>query len=346
MQYIDMKTVTVKPNESGQRLDKLLSKILKNAGTSFIYKMLRKKNITLNGKKCEGNEKVNENDQITFFFSDETFLKFTTGEDTGKTEASRPEGIAKTLTPQEIVYEDEDIIVVNKPQGELSQKAVESDLSVNERILSYLNAKGIGVNEAFKPGVCNRLDRNTSGLIVAGKSLRGTQEFARILRSHDLRKFYLTVVRGRLDKKLRSVVYLSKDEQANKVDISQTPKEGYDKIETEIFPLIAGDKYSLAAIRLITGKTHQIRAHLAHLGHCVVGDTKYGGKHLPDEPSHQLLHAFLLCFPNDCSLKGIAGKSISVLPPKSFMSFASKVFNEETIKNAIMEFERTERFQP
>jgi 23S rRNA pseudouridine955/2504/2580 synthase len=338
-----MITIKAGKNESGQRFDKLLMKLLKEAPSSFVYKMLRKKNITLNGKKAEGKEKVEEGDEITFFLSDETYEKFS-GKGGQKTDM--PAGPA--VSDKEIVYEDEDIIIVNKPVGELSQKAKEDDISLNERVLNYLSKKGIGQNEAFTPGVCNRIDRNTSGLVIAGKSLAGLQEASRLLKSHDLKKFYLCSAVGEIKKNMKVEAWILKDEKTNKVTVFDEKKEGCEKIEAEIIPLIQGKEASLLAVRLITGKTHQIRAQLSYLGHPLVGDVKYGYKKREGiKVNHQLLHAFMLVFPeNTGKLPELSKKTVSCLPPAEFSDTVKLFFKEEDYDNAIMEFKRTQGFQP
>ena len=164
-----MKKLIVGTNESGQRLDKYLGKTLSEAPKSFIYKMLRKKNITLNDKKADGSEKLNVGDTVTFWLSDETFDKFK-----GVVENMS----AKRLPKPEIIYEDNQIIIMNKAPGVLSQKAAPEDVSINEMMIGWLLESGQLTKEmlqTFHPSVCNRLDRNTSGLITGGKTLAALQ---------------------------------------------------------------------------------------------------------------------------------------------------------------------------
>ena len=164
-----MKEIVIRENEAGQRLDKLLGKYLSQAPKSFLYKMLRKKNITLNGKKAEGKEQTCAGDVVRIFLSDETYAKFSSGTHQGFQIEKIP-----SLDPAQIIYEDHHILILNKPAGILSQKANPEDVSVNEQILSYLLEKGELTEEelkTFRPSVCNRLDRNTSGLLIAGKTL-------------------------------------------------------------------------------------------------------------------------------------------------------------------------------
>ena len=360
-----MKSFLVSQNEAGQRLDKLLAKYLDAAPKSFLYKMLRKKNITLNGKKADGAEKVTEGDEIRLFLSDETIEGFQSNKrknigsviDIGTKESVHEE--INVLKAEEIVYEDEHVLIANKPAGELSQKAKKEDISINERIVVYLrNRYGIG-RDSFTPGICNRLDRNTTGLIIAGKSLTGLQELSELLKQRTLHKYYLCIVAGKAEKQRHLTGYLKKEESTNTVTIlseeeflrRKADKREYDRIETELVPLISVGGYSLLAIQLITGKTHQIRAHLASIGLPLLGDTKYsGGKGNAQEINrklhlkYQLLHAYLLQFPMlTGALQKLSNQVISVEPPAKFAKAAEELFGKEEWKNAIMEFARSKR---
>ena len=182
-----MREVTIGAKESGQRFSKFLEKYFKEAQTSFLYKMLRKKNIKLNDKKATGSEMLQTGDKVTVFFSDETFEKFR-----GETKK-----VIYPVIDLDIVYEDEDVLIVNKPAGMLSQKAKSQDVTLVEYILGYLQKKGEwSPKDSLKPGICNRLDRNTSGLVIAGKSLRGLQKMSELLKDRTMDKYYLTIVEG------------------------------------------------------------------------------------------------------------------------------------------------------
>ncbi len=382
-----MKKFYVEQNEAGQRLDKLLSKLLNKAPKSFLYKMLRKKNIVLNGKKADGSEKLALKDEITLFLSDETIAQFTE-----QTEATQHD---KEL---DIIYEDKHILVVNKPIGELSQKAEKEDVSMVEYILSYLlTSKQLTKEQlaSFKPGICNRLDRNTSGLLIAGKSLPGLQEMAEILKDRSLGKYYLCIVKGRLVDRKRVEGYLSKAEDINKVTIYPTKTGDAEYICTEYEPLLwtganngsskgypeprteetdgahkqpltvqreglsgkynatddlqgeripAGRKpgssaegikgeFTLLKVKLITGRSHQIRAHLASLGHPLIGDYKYGDQKtnhyfkMHYGLNHQLLHSYQIEFPE---LKGelshLSGKKLTAKEPDIFLRIKKDLF--------------------
>ncbi|NLO10604.1 MAG: RluA family pseudouridine synthase, partial [Clostridiales bacterium] len=224
-----MKEILVNENQAGQRLDKLLLKVLNDAPKSFIYKMLRKKNIVLNGKKAEGSEIVRQKDEIRLYLSDDTMAKFST-----------PTELSINHYDLDIIYEDNNILVLNKPIGLLSQRATKSDISIVDHVISYmLSSKQISNEElqSFKPGICNRLDRNTSGLLIAGKTLIGLQEMARIIRERKLDKYYLSIVRGRLSEKKEITGYLTKDKQSNRVTISSKQTENSDYIATQYEPL-------------------------------------------------------------------------------------------------------------
>lgn len=301
-----MQEIIVASNDAGQRLDKFLSRYLNLAPKSFLYKMLRKKNIVLNGKKADGSEKISEADSIKLFLADETIASF---RDNDNTAGSTPGVDKKTAGQQtarlsiknmpDIVYEDKNILIVNKPAGMLSQKAKPTDISANEYIKEYILSKSDG-NSLFTPSVCNRLDRNTSGLLTAGKTLNGTQKLSEQFRSHKLEKYYLCAVCGSVKERIKTDAYLYKDEKTNKVTISKIEKPGYSHILTEYIPVSSNGKYSLVKIRLYTGKSHQIRAHMAYLGYPLVGDAKYGSKAVNKECADkyninsQLLHSFEL----------------------------------------------------
>ena len=288
-----MKELEVKAQESGQRFDKYLSRYLKEAPKSFLYKMLRKKNITLNGKKASGNEKLEVNDKVQLFFSDETLEKFM-GEEKEVKKGSL-----------EILYEDENVIFINKPAGMLSQKAKEGDVSLNEHILNYLIDSGhlpVSQLRTFRPSICNRLDRNTSGMVCAGKSLAGLQFLSRIFHDRTLHKYYLCLVKGRIERDNHIKGYLHKDKKTNKVTVSREKSEDSMPIETAYHPLGSNGKMTLLEVELITGRTHQIRAHLSSIGHPLLGDGKYGDaefnrKYAGYGVKYQLLHAYKLVIP-------------------------------------------------
>ena len=310
-----MQELHVTENEAGQRLDKLLAKFLNQAPKSFLYKMMRKKNIVLNGKKCTGNEKLKQGDSIKLFFSDETIEKFSAGT------YAIPKKEKINMLP--IIYEDEQILLMNKPVGVLSQKAKDSDVSAVEILINYLMETDQLSKEQFRtfhPSICNRLDRNTSGILVAGKTLPALQEMNRFFKERTIAKYYRCLVKGRVIKSEDYIKgYLVKDQKTNKVSITKKRTEEGVPIETEYCVIQSNDEVSLLEVHLITGKTHQIRAHLASIGHPIIGDYKYGDKQINEMYRQayglksQLLHAYRLEMPS-------SNGSLAYLNDKKFVA--------------------------
>jgi 23S rRNA pseudouridine955/2504/2580 synthase len=278
----------------------------------------------------------------------------------------------------DIIYEDKHILVVNKPLGVLSQKAEKEDVSMVEYIISYLlRSKQLTKEQlaSFKPAVCNRLDRNTGGILIAGKSLIGLQEMAKLLKSRSLGKYYLCIVKGKVEGKKRIEGFLSKDEDKNLVKIYPMQKEDTEYICTEYEPLAfskyakkeetaakeeaylrnlkktnlenkgisapGGDEeivglYTLLQVKLITGRSHQIRAHLASIGYPVLGDFKYGDQ----KTNHyfkkkygltfQLLHSYRMVFPAiEGELSYLSGKEFTARVPEAFAKVRKDLFSGE-----------------
>lgn len=339
-----MKEITITKREEGQRFDRFLGKYLPGASSGFLHKMLRKKNIKLNGKKAEGKEKLNAGDLIQIFFSDETLEKFqnplsgeayssdsnrhTDGKDRNRAgiagqrntntrsaaNTGQRNGEPRRLTREEaelrkqvkVLYASEDILVFHKPAGMLSQRAKATDDSLNDYLIDYCIEQGIITREelaGFRPSVANRLDRNTSGIVLAGISIKGLQMLSEMLRKRTLGKYYLCLVEGRVKEDARIAGYLTKEEKNNKVSLHKEKAEGASYIETEYKVLKSTEKASLLKIRLITGKSHQIRGHLASVGHPVFGDYKYGNRDFnnqikwKDGINYQLLHSYELLVP-------------------------------------------------
>ena len=293
----------IEKNEAGQRLDKFLAKYMNEASKSFFYKMMRKKNITLNGKKCEGNEKLAEGDVVKLFLAEDTIEKFS---------SVQVQEVKKV--DLDILYEDDEIILVNKPAGMLSQKAKETDESLVEYLIDYLLGSGKLTESglrAFRPSVCNRLDRNTSGIVAAGKSLAGLQMLSGVFKDRSIHKYYQCLVSGEIRDVKTVDGWLLKDEKKNQVriltDVEAKRFEGKGgdeepkRIRTKYEPIATDGRFTLLKVTLLTGRSHQIRAHLASLGHPIVGDSKYGGvsKVNPSGRTvkYQLLHSYRLEFP-------------------------------------------------
>lgn len=317
-----MQALTITENEAGQRLDKLLAKYLNLAPKGFLYKMMRKKNITLNGRRCQGSEKLEAGDEIRFFLSDDTIARFS---------QPKPYASPKTAARQpklDVIYEDDHLLIVNKPAGMLSQKAKDSDHSLVEEIINYLiDSNHIRIEQlrTFRPSVCNRLDRNTSGLVVAGKSLAGLQIMSEVLKDRSIHKYYQCIVSGRLTKKQVIAGFLRKDEATNQVTIYPLEVENSVPIMTEYVPLAGSDRYTLLAVTLITGRTHQIRAHLASIGHPIVGDYKYGIGTVNAEVKQkygirsQMLHSWKLVMPKlPKPMEQVSGRTFTAPLPPAF----------------------------
>ena len=283
------------------RLDKYLKRILPASSNSFLYKMLRKKNIELNGKRAKGDEILKSGDSIKIFFSDDTFSKMS---ETVKEDLNIFLDAYKNIKNVEIVFEHEDFMIVNKPEGVLTQKDKSSIPSLNEWCIGYLLSKNYldeKTLKEFKPSVLNRLDRNTKGLVIFGKTLTGSQRLSELMKKRDIKKYYYAKTESGCSLNGLYKAYLSKDEKTNKVtiydDIKNIPSNiKYSPISTKINVLKSNTDYSLLEIELITGKSHQIRAHLAHLGYPLLGDKKYNGK-ADSGLRHQELIAYKLVFP-------------------------------------------------
>lgn len=318
-----MKELVIGKQDANQRLDKYLRKIFAGASAGFLYKMLRKKNITCNGKRAQGKEILGEGDTVQVFFSDETYEKL---RGMAQNVAQFAHLCAVDCSDLVVVYEDNLFLAANKPAGILSQKAKGTDVSMNEKILSYLIRQGCVTRESFSlfhPSVANRLDRNTTGLILAGKTLPGQQYLSGMLKDRSLWKEYHCIVAGELRRPRKLRGYLWKDERKNRVTLLAAERPGAKYIETEYRPLAHGEGGTLLSVHLITGRSHQIRAHLASINHPVIGDLKYGDFNLNrkyDKLFHvkyQLLHAYRMVLPD--------GTVIKADYPRVFQELAEKM---------------------
>lgn len=296
-----MKEIIIDSSTQNQRLDKFLKKYFSASSSGFIYKMLRKKNIVLNGKKDDGSSILLEGDIIKVFFSDETYNKMR-GLDNSADEFEYYKKLDYNI---HVIYEDDDIIALNKPANILSQKSKASDISINEYIISYLiNEKGYSLDNyrLFHPSISNRLDYNTTGVILGAKTLKGQQELSLALKKRNITKYYICIVNGYVEKDIKLKGNLTKDNKNNKVIINNSENEY--NIETHIEVIANSKKTSLLKIHLITGKTHQIRAHLASINHPIIGDIKYGDEKINNyykdlyKLSSQALHSYITIYNN------------------------------------------------
>lgn len=345
-----MREIRISDRSSGQRLDKFLQRYLPGATVGFLYKMLRKKNILLNGKRAAGREMLSEGDLLTLYFSEDTIAHFQDrtkaqqqGTDKDPTFHAYP-----SLDPSMIVYEDERLLLVNKPAGMLSQKAQRDDRSLPEYVIGYLREHR-GLNEQdrlfYTPGPANRLDRNTSGLVAVPLTLHAAQELAALIRDHRMSKEYLALAHGHCsgemyfhDRMIRAngVSHILSDK-----DIAGRSHEGVDKsreLRMRCRPLChvpSCEKteeeggLSLLLVTLLTGRTHQIRSQLAYHGMPLVGDPKYGGSYISFDKrmgmKRQFLHSFRLCFPETQGLfSDLSGRCFTAPLPSDAMRFLER----------------------
>lgn len=290
-----MTEIKIRENEAEQRIDRFVKKYLADAPLGLIYKYLRKKKIKVNGKKVAQNYRLQVDDIVQFDAS----IRLD--------EFTETQEYSYYTQEFAIVYEDEHLLVVNKPAGLLTHKdRAESQNTLNSQVISYLIKKSDfspAEEVTFKPGPSNRLDRNTSGLVLFAKDYQSQQALNEMIKTRMVDKYYLALVLGQVqqDSELRG--YLYKDQQTNLVKIYNESIEGSWPIHTCYRVLAKHAKFTLLEVRLITGKTHQIRAHLASIGHPIVGDPKYGSKQVDNllksigiNLTRQFLHAYRIIF--------------------------------------------------
>ncbi|MDD7363641.1 MAG: RluA family pseudouridine synthase [Peptoniphilus sp.] len=294
-------------NDAGMRLDRYVRKLLPNAKASLLYKSIRKKNITRNGKKAKQEDILEVGDTVEVYFSDEAIEKF-----------SKTSRKIRGQFPK-IVLETDDFIVMNKPVGVLSHgtgKKFERNM-VDDMLTYLIHTKSYNprLENTFTPSISNRLDRNTSGLILGAKNAEALRAANAWLRERKLEKYYLTIVEGRLTREETVENQLKKDGDKNRV----REGEGGKAAKGIYRPLAYKNGYTLVEADLITGRTHQIRQQLASIGFPIVGDQKYGKKSARF-PSlhHQLLHAYRLVFPRTEEFPDVSEKKIVAEPAGKF----------------------------
>ncbi len=288
-----MRILTVNHNDAGQRLDKFLSKAVKGLPISMMYKYIRLKKIKVNRARTEPNYMLAEGDEIQLFIRGEFFAS----------PSDDVDALYRIEPKLEIVYEDENILLLNKRPGVL----VHEDVSGGENTLilhvqAYLAQKGEydpRAEQSFAPALCNRIDRNTGGIVIAAKNADALREMNEKIRNDEVQKCYYCVVHGRMPKREDTLYgYLKKNSADNLVSVIDEERAGWKKIITKYRVLAEKNGLSLLEVELVTGRTHQIRAHMAHVGHPLLGDGKYGVNRRDRERGYkfQALYAYRLAF--------------------------------------------------
>ena len=285
------------------RFNKYLSKLFVNANQSFIYKMLRKKNILLNDKSAKGNEVLKEGDKVSIYFKDETYNKFTNKNNQTYNIDDYKSDIEKFKN--NIIYEDENIIIIDKWEGILSQSDKTNRLSLDKLCKLYLNHFNADDENISTMGIVNRLDTNTLGLIVFAKNYNAAKYMSNAFKNRIVEKHYLALVEGKpKNNEDTLVLYMNKNNVTNKVTVIS--KDYYDGIrDTRYYETITKYKLleervntSLIDVELVTGKSHQIRAAMSYIGHPIVNDHKYGSNILIDNNKSLALISYMIIFNN------------------------------------------------
>ena len=314
-----MKSFTAGTNEEGVRLSRFVESVTKDMPRSMMYKAFRNKRIKVNGKRAEPDTRLHQNDLIELYINDEFF----------------PAGAAATAKkpprrqpPVTVIYEDGNIAVLYKPAHLLCHSDRTGDANLVDAFAAYLQAKGeydLHAEQRFAPAICNRLDRGTEGLVIAAKSYAALRDMNAIIRDNQMKKEYLTITVG-TPPAGRHIAWLQHSEKNNKVRIHAREADGYKQIITEVTPIRQNGPFTLCRIGLITGRTHQIRAHLAYLGHPVLGDIKYGNRKMNERTGlkTQALCAQRLTFdriPQENILHELSGRVIKLEDPAIVRQF-------------------------
>lgn len=309
-----MKSFTAGPNEKDVRLSRFVESVTRQLPRSMMYKAFRNKRIKVNGKRAEPDTRLAPGDLIELYINDEFF--------------PAKQGPAKAKAPRKqpsvtVIYEDKNFAVLYKPAHLLCHSDRTGDPNLVDAFAAYLQEKGEydpNAEQRFAPALCNRLDRGTEGLVLAAKSYTALRDLNEIIRTDLMKKEYLTITVG-APPAGRHIAWLQHSEKNNKVRIHARAGEGYKQIITDVTVIRQEGPFALCRIGLITGRTHQIRAHLSYLGHPVLGDIKYGNRKMNDRTGlkTQALCAQRLAFgriPEENSLHYLSGRVIKLDDPE------------------------------
>ncbi|WP_164821230.1 RluA family pseudouridine synthase [Paenibacillus koleovorans] len=303
-----MITRTVTHSEGGKRLHRYLRNLLPNIPLGQIYKMIDQGKVRVNGKRKNQNYEMAAGDELHIYMEEESYQQASGGGD----KAVKKPKFAGISTQIDVVYEDTELLVANKPVGLLTHpdQAEQRDTLIN-RVHAYLYKKGELDSAYFLPATANRLDRNTSGLVLIGKTAGMLHQLNQWIQRREMEKYYVTIVEGKLARESTIAKPLTRIEKENRTAIATTAEEKETEKEavTKFRPLHTANGYTLVEVELISGRTHQIRTHFQSIGHPLLGDIKYGGREVADV-NHQLLHAWKIVMPD--------GRKFESLPPGQF----------------------------
>lgn len=318
-----MDSINITANEANQRLDRFLRKYLKHMSLSDIYKLLRTKRVTVNGKKSREDYRLLEGDIVDILVEGPV---------------QKNEAVKKASRDFTAIYEDSNLMIVDKPPGLiLHPDAGHHEDTLVDQVLYYLQEKGEYSPEksaTFRPASINRLDINTGGIVIFAKNYNSLQTLNEMMRQRSIEKYYICIVKGRVDSEREIQAYLVKDHGSNIVRISNTYEENSKPIHTRLIPLRYLNGYTLMEINLITGRSHQIRAQASNIGHPIIGDMKYGA----DEDNryfrkafglrNQFLYGYRISFTDALGeMSYLKGKSFKAILPPDYRSIIEKMFN-------------------
>ena len=320
---INLNSINITSNEANQRLDRFIRKYLKNVSLSDIYKFIRKKDIRVNGQKTKENYRLLEGDVVEIYIEDE------------KTDTYEVPVAERNFS---IIYEDDNILILNKPPELIMHSDIShTDNTLVDQVIYYLYQTGKYNPEnetTFKPAAVNRLDLNTGGVVLFAKNYKSLQGLNVMVRDRLISKYYICIVKGKMEGEQDIKSFLIKDEINNKVEIIKARDDKSKEIHTRFKVLKASNDYSLVEVDLITGRSHQIRAQLSNIGHPIIGDMKYGDNKVNIyfkegyKLKNQFLYAYKVKF--DSAAKGLdylENKSFNAVLPYNYKSIIKQLFD-------------------